>query len=356
MRGLVHIGPDTAGFASSLQGLLAHAGTPLAIVGEPSPFAYGGNIQHLRFADRIKNILLRVPLRGPRARRLMKGLIQVVRVLEIAFRFRIIIVGSAKSVTRSSWEWRLYQAVRCRIVVMLHGSEARPHFLNGAYPHPESSIDLLRNMNAQRAWLEVVERYADTIVGSPGVLHYLRRPIVDRDVIGWPVDPGVFPDPPAADWKTPTARRKSPMAHHSIRILHAPSNPRAKGTSRITEMISNLQSEGSLIDFRILHEVPSEAVRRALGWCDIVIDQMYADVPGGIFALEALLAGKPVIVGSAFAEWLDKRYSESRAMPILCHPDEVQSHIRRLVQSTDELERDTTIAGGCGSTSVSGRG
>ena len=96
------------------------------------------------------------------------------------------------------------------------------------------------------------------------------------------LDPGEYPCAP------PPARKARPL------VLHSPSNPGLKGSDFISRAVESLRASGRDFDFVQLQGVPNRQVRAALKEADIVIDQLLLGTYG-IFALEAMASGKPVI-------------------------------------------------------------
>ena len=93
--------------------------------------------------------------------------------------------------------------------------------------------------------------------------------------------------PPGLDLReyeaTPPEERARPI------VLHAPSSRRRKGTEHVVEAC-----EGLDVDLDIVEGLRHEEARRRYGRADIVVDQLNAGWYG-IFALEAMALGKPVL-------------------------------------------------------------
>jgi hypothetical protein len=76
-------------------------------------------------------------------------------------------------------------------------------------------------------------------------------------------------------------------------VLHAPSNPRIKGTAEITAALERLAARG-LLRPRILTGVAHSEVLAEMGRADVVVDQLNSE-NYAIVATEAMALGKPVL-------------------------------------------------------------
>ena len=133
---------------------------------------------------------------------------------------------------------------------------------------------------ARRRTIAAFDRYADAIFFLnpdladvlPARASFLPYASVDPDE--WAVSPEETDGPPL--------------------VVHAPSDPRVKGTDRVVAAIARLQAEGVPLRFELLHGVDREDVRSALERSAVVVDQLNAGWYGGL-AVEAMALGKPVI-------------------------------------------------------------
>ena len=72
-------------------------------------------------------------------------------------------------------------------------------------------------------------------------------------------------------------------------VVHAPSNRVHKGTQHVIEACTQLP-----VDFDIVEGVPHDEARERYARADVVVDQLGAGWHG-VFALEAMALGKPVV-------------------------------------------------------------
>jgi glycosyltransferase involved in cell wall biosynthesis len=124
---------------------------------------------------------------------------------------------------------------------------------------------------------------------SPAELAYGRR--ADAQVVGsfdalrWVPDAEMIP--PGLDLRpftpVPPSDRERPV------VVHAPSSRAKKGTEHVIAACAELPVELDLVE-----DVPHEEARERYARADIVVDQLNAGWHG-IFALEAMALGKPVL-------------------------------------------------------------
>jgi hypothetical protein len=212
-------------------------------------------------------------------------------------------------------------------VFVFLGSDSRPGYLNGAEVGDGDPADIDRAVASTRAKqraLARIERYADVIVCHALSAQLHRRAVVAFLHLGIPYPPA---QAPAAAPRRPT---------ESVRILHAPSRPAAKGTAAIREAIESLRAEGLSIEYIELVGQPNQVVLDALGDVDFVVDQPYADTPMGTFPAEAAAVGRPAVVGGFGWEEL-ARVTPADVLPpaATCHPDDLRATIRDLITDGD---------------------
>lgn len=79
-----------------------------------------------------------------------------------------------------------------------------------------------------------------------------------------------------------------------INVLHAPTNRNIKGTSYIIDAFNKLKSEGYNLNLILVENKPHSEALELYKSADIVIDDINQG-PYGLFALECMAMGKPVI-------------------------------------------------------------
>ena len=89
-------------------------------------------------------------------------------------------------------------------------------------------------------------------------------------------------------------------------ILHAPSNPEAKGTAKIISAIDSLKSTDKNFELILLEDQGNLEGLQAIRECDFVINKLYPDTHMAGFPCEAAWFGKPAIVGGYAFIYLEK--------------------------------------------------
>lgn len=109
-------------------------------------------------------------------------------------------------------------------------------------------------------------------------------------------------------------------------ILHVPSYAPLKGTGYVLKTVERLK-EAYNFDFCLLGKVPHRKVKEKLAEADIVIDQLLLGT-FGIFALEAMASGKPVL------GYINERYRSGypESLPIVSvTPESLERELRTLL-------------------------
>jgi glycosyltransferase involved in cell wall biosynthesis len=124
-----------------------------------------------------------------------------------------------------------------------------------------------------------------------------------------------------------------------IHVLHSPSVPLVKGTSKIVAACEACRQTVPELTLTLITGRPNREVLEALKSCDFVVDQLYADVPCAGFVLEAAGFGKPAVVGGLgwSDEWL--QFSGLAEYPAhVVDPDGIEEGIRRMAVDADFRE------------------
>lgn len=257
--------------------------------------------------------------------------------IKAIFKYDTFIFGFGHSLFPFNLDLPILRALRKRVIANLyHGSEIRPPFTNGALHqgHSEAGTTLPAKFFVRRARrlkyrAAYFERYATTIIGAPLTSSpYLEKKFVNIFAIGIPTQ------------VTALGTARLPKGKGPIVVLHAPSNPAAKGTPEIREIINGLNAKGLNLRLVELSGRPNAEILAAIADCDFVVDQMYSDIPFPTFTIEAGAAGKASVVGgyglAAFGQFLPDC---SQSLVENCDPDDVSNSIEKLALDLAHRER-----------------
>jgi len=119
----------------------------------------------------------------------------------------------------------------------------------------------------------------------------------------------------------------------TVRVLHSPSNPIAKGSERIRTAVDTLRGRGVRVELVTIEGRANADVLAELSRCDLVVDQLYSDYAMPGFATEASWYGKPVLIcGYAQPMWKEWLPEEATPPTVFCHPDRFEAELERLVR------------------------
>ncbi|TAJ77001.1 MAG: glycosyltransferase family 1 protein [Gallionellaceae bacterium] len=215
-----------------------------------------------------------------------------------------------------------------KVVVVFLGSDARPPIFSGrhlddtgAHTDPAEAYEEAIRMVSK---IRKIEKYADVVVSHTATAQFFSREFIRFMAVGMPINSHLD----ASNIKQDQGR--------SIRILHAPSRPLAKGSFVFRKIIEELKAEGYSIDFIKLVGVPNREVLLELQKCDFVIDELYSDIPLAMFATEAAIFGKPVVVGGYYAQQYKTDNPDAHVPPALyVEPEDIKQAIRKMIVDCD---------------------
>jgi glycosyltransferase involved in cell wall biosynthesis len=224
------------------------------------------------------------------------------------------------------------QATQWRAFARLAGQTDIFHFYFGLTLLPKSvQFPLLRALGKR----SVMHFLGSDIRGRPpGELAWAKRAgarvVGSYDAARWVPDAHVIP--PGIDVRAiepaPPADRDRPV------VLHAPSSRAKKGTEEIVAACAELDVELEIVE-GLDHREAFERYRRA----DVIVDQLNAGWYG-VFAIEAMALGKPVIT---FLHDEAVRKTEEAFgvdVPIVnATPETLAGVLRPLVESAEERRR-----------------
>lgn len=326
----ISIGPgEVAGYFSRLKAGFDELGVPCEhIVLSANKFSYQESDYFL------KEVFLHVaPLRKSKSsliRRFGWALEICVRLAVLLYslvRFDVFIFAGFGSFFRF-YELPLLKLFGKKIIVVYFGSDARPPLFSGRHLDDVDGFVDSVSAHVETARLvkqiQKVEQYADVIINHTATAQFFSRSFVRFVATGMPIESSnASPPDTAGESKT-------------IRILHAPSRPLAKGSLVFRQILDELRTEGHSIDFVELIGVPNNVVLQELQNCHFVVDELYSDVPLAMLATEAAQFGKPVVVGGYYADQFKIDNPDPELPPSLyVDPVDIKQAIRKMINDPE---------------------
>jgi hypothetical protein len=245
----------------------------------------------------------------------------------ICIRFDIIVLKSGIGFTSSHMDLRLFRRLRKKLIFIYHGSDSRPPYLNAYWDEHMTGPELVEWTRQIKNEVDRVSPFADYILDNPLSAHFQTKSVCAVQCLGNFVDP----EKTELTISIGNSRRKEPRAE-GIRILHAPSLKGIKGSDCIRETIGRLQEQGYEIDYVEICDQANAVVMWEILQSDLVVDELYSDTHGAMFALEAAAFGKPAIVCGYGREELERFVPPEATVPThYCPPEQFEESIRRML-------------------------
>lgn len=330
---------EIAGVASGLQDTLGARGHEVDVLLRwTHPFAYALRPSRSYLLRKLAPLV--VETEGSSVARLRRLVSLVARVMLLPFlaaRYDAVVFLGQDTFVRGGWDRRLLGRLGVRIITVFCGSEARPPYLDGWYAGAGSttSLDDARSaVTRTRERVQQAERDSAAVVNHAGGAQFHTRPFLDWAVVGFAQRQQVVSAAPDSSSARSGAR---------LRVLHAPSDPRMKGTHEIRAAMAALADEGIEFDYVEVSGRSHTEVLELLRGADLVVDQLYSDalLPG--LATEAARAGTAVLVlGYASGLVADAAARTGAPTAHYAHPDDLLPRVRRLL--TDSEHRASMAA------------
>jgi hypothetical protein len=210
-----------------------------------------------------------------------------------------------------------------RVVVLPAGSDVAVPGHLGPW-EPEFLIDypqtVARADDVRRRVLEF-SRWADIAIRTPQPGYQPRWDVIWATALA--VD--------TALWAPTEAASQADGTNGTVVVVHAPNHRALKGTEHVIAAVDQLRDEGLDVRLDLLERRPNREVRAAVMGSDIVADQFICGY--GLFAVEALAAGKPVLTN---VRWLPSDIRDDsplRDSPVVdAAPNDLLDRLRELVE------------------------
>lgn len=115
-------------------------------------------------------------------------------------------------------------------------------------------------------------------------------------------------------------------------IIHAPTNTNVKGTDYVLKAIKRMEKKGLSFNFKLIEKMKHEEALKLYRTADIIIDQLLIG-SFGIFSLEAMALGKPVVC--YIREGMTEKYPGK--LPIInANPETLYDTLKYLVKHPEK--------------------
>ena len=308
-------------------------------------FNYGAEIGSSRIPEWMRKIH-KFGKKGTVVRRILSlGLFEFLRVIFFASHFHkydVFYFGFGVSLLRWNIDLPILRMFNKKIIANLsHGSDMTPKYLDGALMDADmtmpSTRKLVKSTFAMRKCIRRFERNADVIIGSPLSSSFLsHKPYIDIIRLGRTCQ---AQNQPSVDNLGITEIQpefgviKTKDTSEPLHFMHIPSHSPGKGTSVIREVMDKIVVEYPFVKYTELSGLSNKEVLSNLADADLLVDQVYSDLPLSGIGMEAFVMGVPVLLCGYGLSGLKSRYSSNIFPPtIISHPHELAERLRMLIE------------------------
>jgi glycosyltransferase involved in cell wall biosynthesis len=264
-------------------------------------------------------------------------LISLFVLIFVIVKYDVFILGCNSTLLRY-YDYRLLKLLNKKIIYVSLGSDSRPPYLNGNYKDDTQDenfnlFSTLRVTKRIKARVDFFENHVDYFINYPQHAHFNSKKFINGHYIGFPTKYA--------------EKREFNSDRNEIVILHAPTRPNAKGSEIFSKIISELKEEGILINYVELRNKTNQEVLESIKNSDIVLDEIYSDMPLAGLGSEAAMFGVPVVVGGYYSKIIKNDVDVVMIPPsIYVDPLEIKDRLRELCENKelrlrvgDELNR-----------------
>jgi hypothetical protein len=260
----------------------------------------------------------------------------------VSIKFDIVVLNCGRSLLPLHIDLLIYRLFRIRIYAMMgHGSEARPPCIDclGDSLAGQNPSTVAQNCDSRKKFVRRVEKLADFVISTPTIGHYFKKPFLNNNDIGIPVRADMSNKTELNKWvgDKDTHSIEGSLVTKKLNVVHIPSNPRIKGSAEIERVLKLLEQEG-LVEARVITGLTHSEVRELLNWSDLLVDQLYSDIPLPVLATEAALQGVPTVIGSNDWEYIKNQFRPEEWPPAFhIHPKQLEMTIRAIQSNPKTL-------------------
>lgn len=289
----------------------------------------GTNSKHF---EKVISFVLRMVYGSPVARRAGSWALTALAACALRLlpaRFFLTIINSPQLGHRSVF--LAAQAGNVKVISVFHGSDIRPPYLNGLLSLNLSSSEIYSRTRTLKETAELVEVFSFRVIAWSKTGHFLERPYLCHELIGFPLNPLVdsYPllDSEAAD---------PPIGRSAFRILHAPSS-QGKGTDEIVTAVESLRLQGINVSLSVVRNLATIDLFKEIHEHDLVIDQIYADSAPSVLAMECLMLHTPVLMAGWSIADTSARFKPVTELSIF-DPEDLERVLARLITDSSAYE------------------
>lgn len=255
--------------------------------------------------------------------------------------------GFGLSLLRNNIDLPILYLFKKRVVMNLaHGSDMTPDYLDGALMNEEHRMPKInksvRTTRKKRRKVKYLEKWSSCIIGSPLSSSLLaNEPFIDIIKLGR-VCQAQFNTGIGKKISTKKSIENKVLSESNLfRIVHIPSHSPSKGTNDIRDIVMRLKANVAYIEYVELENLSNEEVLVELSNADLLIDQMYSDLPLSGLGMEALVLGTPVIVSGYGLKNIQDLYHQDFFPPsICCHPDELLDYLHKIIEPNFKILKE----------------
>jgi len=213
---------------------------------------------------------------------------------------------------------KLLKELNKKVIMQYWGSDVRM-YSKAAKMNPYVRVKDINEENIKRR-LEVISNYIPSCIVDYELAEYVREYHSNVNYTTVAIDLKKY------NFIKETHNKK-------LLIVHAPTSPEIKGTTYILKAIEELKEKYDF-DFKLVQGMVHEEATKIYEQADLIIDQILIG-SHGVFAVEAMAMGKPVICW--ISDFMKEKYPKE--LPIIsANPNNIKEKIEYAIKNKDMLK------------------